>query len=97
MVDVYSFFESSGAAGRIILFLYDRGRGEVSISVLYDEMRKGYRVRRLMVDSSIDSAVELGLLEQVREGKFVINRLTQKGFEVAEVLNGLRKMLAIKE
>jgi hypothetical protein len=56
-------------------------------------MKERYGVARTALDSSLEAAVELGLVERYPSGGFVVNILTVRGNAVAIKVEELEKTL----
>lgn len=86
-------FDDAGASMRILKVLKKQPQGGAATMELYMVMREGYGVGRTAVDSSLEALVELGLVEVWRQERVRANVLTEKGFAVAGVVEGLEAAL----
>ena len=86
-------FDGSRAIARLLILLHDkRGQG-LPVTGMYRLMKERYGVARTATDSSLKSAIELGLVEQYESGEYTLNTLTARGEMVAVKVKALEKAL----
>ena len=86
-------FDGSRAIARLLILLHDnRGQG-LPVTGMYRLMKERFCVARTATESSLRSAIELGLVEQYESGEFTLNTLTARGDVVAAKVKELEKAL----
>ena len=86
-------FDGSRAIARLLILLHDnRGQG-LPVTGTYRLIKERYGVARTATDSSLRSAIELGLVEQYESGEYTLNTLTARGDVVAVKIKELEKAL----
>jgi len=93
MMHALNIFDGSRAIARLLILLHDkRGQG-LPVTGTHRLMKERFSVARIASDSSLRSAIELGLVEQYKSGEYTLNILTARGDVVAVKVKELEKAL----
>jgi hypothetical protein len=93
MMYALGIFDGSRAIARLLKLLHDKNGQGVSMMETYRLMKEKYGVARTAVDSSLEAALKLGLVEQHLSREFKVNNLTAKGEATAVKVKELEKII----
>ena len=93
-MNALGIFDETRALARLLKLLQDEDRDGLSTLNMYRLMKETYSVARTAVDSSLEAALKLGLVEQHTSQRFKVNILTLKGIAAAVKLEELETILS---
>jgi hypothetical protein len=93
-MNALGIFDETRALARLLMLLNDEDRDGLSMLNMYRLMKATYSVARTAVDSSLQAALKLGLVEQHTSQRFMVTILTLKGIATAVKLKELETILS---
>ncbi len=93
MMHALDIFDSSRAIARLLKLLHDEGGMGLPVMSMYRLMKEKYGVARTAVDSGLEAAVDLGLVERYTSGQLTVNTLTVRGIATAIKVKELENIL----